>query len=200
MLTTPVKCYAKSDACRIINDLSQALITTVVPSLLMLAFGLATIRNIRRSHMVLPVTLVVNTNNQTRTRKTDASLTRMLFLQVILLTIFNLPQAIQKFYLTYTFYQPKSPVQKAWESLLFAIALLLTYVPNCLPFYLYTFTGSVFRKVLVKMMSTMVRRLACMESHRHGLSLSNCLYFNITYIRCLRRQSASIRSFKAGSG
>jgi hypothetical protein len=156
---TPLKCYAKSNICRIFNDLSQSLITTIIPSLIMLIFGLNTITNIHRSQLMNPVIIGKNMNTFTRNRKTDTSLTRMLFLQIILLTIFNIPQAIQKFYITNTFYQSKSLTQKAFERFLFNIGVLLTYIPHCLPFYIYTFTGRVFRITLFQIFQSMIRRL-----------------------------------------
>ena len=145
LIGTPVKCYAKSDVCRIINDLAQALVTTIIPSSIMMIFGLYTIKNIHQSHRIGPVS---TTNTLGGRRKADHHLTRMLFGQVILLTIFNMPQAIQKFYLTATFYQVKSANQRALENLIFSIVLLLTYVANCLPFYLYILTSHSFRTIL----------------------------------------------------
>ena len=151
VIDAPIKCYAKSATCRIINDLSQVFVTTIIPSCLMLGFGLGTISHIRQTHLVHPTTHGGPTPMAITNRKTDNSLARMLFLQVILLTVFNIPQAIQKLYLTHTFYQSKSANQKALENLLFAIVLLLTYVPNCLPFYLYTISGTVFRRTLFEL-------------------------------------------------
>ncbi len=148
---TPLKCYAKSNICRIFNDLSQVLITTIFPSLIMLIFGLSTITNIHRSQLMNPVITGKSSSTPTKNRKTDTSLTRMLFLQIMLLTIFTIPQAIQKFYITNTFYQSKSLTQKAFERDLFSIVALLTYIPHCLPFYIYTFTGRVFRKTLFQL-------------------------------------------------
>ncbi|CAF4193559.1 unnamed protein product [Rotaria sp. Silwood2] len=152
MVGTPQKCYAKSDACRIFNDLAQSLITTIIPSIVMLVIGLFTISNIRQVHRIGPSSVgMSNNNNARRNRKDETSLTVMLIAQVILLTIFTLPQAGQKFYLTYTFYQTKSSTQRALESLVFNFVLLLTYGPNCIPFYLYTITGRVFRETLFKL-------------------------------------------------
>ncbi|CAF5021247.1 unnamed protein product, partial [Rotaria socialis] len=48
LVGTPQKCYAKSDACRIFNDLTQSIITTIIPSTVMLIIGLFTIRNIQQ--------------------------------------------------------------------------------------------------------------------------------------------------------
>ncbi|UJR32889.1 hypothetical protein I4U23_020350 [Adineta vaga] len=149
LIGTPQKCYAKSDACRVFNDLAQSLITTIIPSLVMLLAGLFTISHVRDSQRTAPSLENVNKNTIRRNRKDERSLTLMLIAQVILLTIFTFPQAGQKFYLTYTFYQIKSSTQRALESLLFNFVLLLTYIPSCMPFYLYTITGTIFRKTLI---------------------------------------------------
>lgn len=151
LIGTPLKCYAKSDACRIVNDLAQALVTTIIPSIFMLIFGLCTIANIHRIQQVQPATASIAPVSTAGRRKPDHHLTRMLFAQVMLLTIFNIPQAIQKFYLTSTFYQPKPANQKALENLIFAIVLLFTYVPNCMPFYLYILTSHSFRSTFYQL-------------------------------------------------
>lgn len=154
LVNTPLKCYAKSNICRRLNDLAQAFITTIIPSFIMLIFGLNTITNIHRSQLINRISfgkshLAMTTTN--KYRKIDTSLTRMLFLQIILLTIFNIPQAIQKLYITTTFNQSKSSMERSWERFLFGIAVLLTYMPSCLPFYIYTFTGRIFRQTLFQL-------------------------------------------------
>jgi hypothetical protein len=158
---TPIKCYAKSEGCRVFNDLSQAFVTTIIPSGFMLVFGLCTVNNIRQARRVRPTMMNSTVNNVTRTRRNDNSLTQILFIQVIILTVFNLPQAIQKFYLTYTFYQSKSTVQIAIENLLFNIVLILTYVANCSPFYLYILTSDYFRRTFFETSRAIIRRLKC---------------------------------------
>lgn len=155
---TPIKCYAKSDICRIINDLAQAFFTTIIPSCFMLMFGLFTISNIRQFRRIRP-TMNNNNNNHNQPvprKKSDHSLTKMLFTQVISLTIFNLPQAIQKFYLTYTFHFSKSLNQIAIENFLFNIALILTFAPNCILFYLYILTSNLFRRRFYQFIRTIL--------------------------------------------
>ncbi|CAF1246863.1 unnamed protein product [Rotaria sp. Silwood1] len=116
LVGTPQKCYAKSNACRVYNDLAQSLITTIIPSAIILIIGLLTINNVRQVQRIGPSSIsMTNNKNTQRNRKDERSLTIMLFAQVILLTIFTLPQAGQKFYLTYTFYQTKSSIQRALE-------------------------------------------------------------------------------------
>ncbi|CAF4211442.1 unnamed protein product [Adineta steineri] len=163
LIGTPQKCYAKSDICRIFNDLAQSLITTIIPALVMLAFGLLTIRNIRQSQQVKPSTDPMSTTISRNTRKDERSLTIMLLAQVILLTMFTLPQAGQKFYLTYSFYHTKNSSQRALESLIFNFVLLLTYIPSCIPFYLYTITGVIFRQTLFNVL-------------KKGFDLINCFH------------------------
>lgn len=162
LVGTPQKCYAKSDACRVFNDLAQSFITNIIPSLVMLVFGLLTITNIRHSRQVGISSANTNINGSTRrNRRDERSLTLMLIAQVILLTIFTLPQAGQKFYLTYSFYQTKSSSQRALESLLFSFVLLLTYIPSCIPFYIYTITGALFRETLITIFKKIFHRLNC---------------------------------------
>ncbi|UJR21671.1 hypothetical protein I4U23_024748 [Adineta vaga] len=156
LVGTPLKCYAKSDFCRIFNDLSQAFFTTIISSAIMMIFGLCTIKNIRQARRIVPLSIIPVLS---RRRKADRGLTKMLFLQIILLTIFNLPQAIQKFYTTYTFYNYKSSIQIAIENLLFNIALLLSYTPACIPFCLYVLTGDIFRVRFVQIIRTTIQRL-----------------------------------------
>ncbi|CAF1202027.1 unnamed protein product [Adineta steineri] len=159
VIGTPLKCYAKSESCRIYNDLTQSFITTIIPSSIMFILGLFTINNIRQTRQVRPST--IGGTPIRRKSKTDSSLTKMLLLQVILLTVFNLPQAIQKFYLTYTFYHIKPAFQVALENFLFSIVLLLTYIPNCISFYLYILAGDLFRTTLFQIIQTFIRRLKC---------------------------------------
>lgn len=161
LVGTPQKCYAKSDACRVFNDLAQSFITTIIPSLVMLIFGLLTIANVRQSQRIGVSSVGTINNNTRRNRKDQRSLTLMLIAQVILLTIFNLPQAGQKFYLTYSFYFTKTSSQRALESLLFNFVLLLTYIPNCIPFYLYTITGALFRETLITLFKKVFHSCNC---------------------------------------
>lgn len=171
LVGTPQKCYAKSDSCRVFNDLSQSFVTTIFPAMVMLIAGLMTISNVKKSHKVGQTSVgvsatqntnTITTNNNNRQRKKDErSLTIMLFAQVILLTIFTLPQAGQKFYLTYSFYHIKSSSQRALEALLFNFVLLLTFIPSCIPFYIYTITGTVFRRTLLNL----IKKVFCPHHH-----------------------------------
>jgi hypothetical protein len=162
----PLQCYGKTPFCRIFNDLVYASSTVAIPSLLMIIFGFLTIRNIDRARRVIEpfiatVTYPAGLNNKKRKklRRNQGSLTRMLLLQVILLTLVSLPQAMHQFYLTFTIQVIKSPLRIAIESFIINFDFSLTYVGNGMPFYIYTLTGTIFRQTLIRLVRSINRQL-----------------------------------------
>jgi hypothetical protein len=158
---TPIQCYTKSENCRLYNDITLALITITIPSIMMLIFGFLTIANIGQSKRMIHPT---NTNvivSDRRHRRTEHNLTRMLLTQVFLVVILNLPLALHIIYLTITFYQPKTPVQGTVDGLVFNTLLLFPFISSSISFFLYTLSGSVFRQTLVQLGKRMIRCLQC---------------------------------------
>lgn len=149
----PLGCYGKTKFCRIFNDIVYASSAVAIPSLFMLIFGLLTIRNINRSRRAVEPTgvAVVATTQRRLMRRNQSSLARMLIFQVIVLTLFSLPQAMHQFYLTFTIQMVKSPLRVAVESFVVNLDFSLTYVGNGIPFYIYTLTGTVFRQALFRL-------------------------------------------------
>ena len=153
LTNTPLACYGKTETCRLTTDLSYALITIVIPIIIMMIFGLKTILNIQSSYRRVCVTISqVTTNRQNkrqRWKKLDYRLFLMLSIQIILYSLSTLPQAIQKIYSTFSAEQVKSNCQKSVENLIFNLLLLLTYFSSGMPFYIYTLCGGdIFRKTL----------------------------------------------------
>ena len=156
LTNAPLKCYGKTIWCRLLIDSEFTGISILLPSILMLFFGLKTIATIRTSgrHRIAPVTMTAGSQNQStktshRSRRTDHYLFVMLFVQVVLLTLFSLPQAIQNLYANATRNETKPALTIAINNFVFNLFLLLTYVTNGMPFYIYTLTGgSVFRQAL----------------------------------------------------
>jgi hypothetical protein len=151
LIGTPLKCYAKSDVCREYNDLSQSLIIIIIPSIIMFIFGLRTIKNLRQLRRLMP------SNTNTSSKRIENSLTKMLFIQIILLTACNMPQAVQKFYATQTFYQPKSLFQITVENFIFGIFLILSFVPYCVSFYFFIF-GNLFQESFIRIGQKILRQ------------------------------------------
>ena len=84
----------------------------------------------------------------------------MLFIQILLLCVFTLPQAIQKLYSTLTANQILTPLNTAINNFVFNFVLLLTYFANGMPFYIYTLSGgTVFRTALKQLIQNIRQKL-----------------------------------------
>ncbi|CAF5106525.1 unnamed protein product [Rotaria magnacalcarata] len=131
----------------------------------MFIFGLMTIRNIHNVKKRIQVgstnekrgtrnSPVVRSSTQDKQKKLDCRLFFMLFIQIILMCIFTLPQAVQKLYSTLTSAENQTPLTKAIENFVFNLFLLMTYVAHGMPFYIYAWSGgTIFRneiKTLIK--------------------------------------------------
>jgi hypothetical protein len=172
LTNAPLKCYGRTTWCRLLIDSEFTSISILLPSLLMFIFGFMTIKNLhqtalRRSYLV-SMSLINESENGARLRqrstKTDHYLRIMLCIQVILLTLFSLPQAIQNLYTNASRFQVKSPLQNAINNFIFNLFLLLTYVTNGMPFYIYTLTGGiVFRKALFDSIRKFIRKMTCRQ-------------------------------------
>ncbi|CAF4357183.1 unnamed protein product [Adineta steineri] len=163
MISAPLHCYGKTIICRLVTDLTYALVTILCPLLIMCIFGLMTLSNIRRihCHKLLQSKLIeTNENNkrtlkltnlQTRKRKRiDRHLRHVLFIQIIFLTILTIPQVIEKLYTTLTMNQIKSSLNIRIDEFIYNFVLLLTYLASGLPFYIYTLSGgNTFRNALM---------------------------------------------------
>ena len=158
LTNSPLRCYGGNIPCRIVTDLTYAILSIEAPIVVMIVFGLMTIVNVRRSyHRVF-----IATHSQTETsrpksnskwKKTDSNLLLMLLIQTILFSLFTLPQAIQRMYSTFTEQQPRSLLQTAIENMIFNLLLLFTYFSNGIPFYVFTLCGNtIFRRTLFEIL------------------------------------------------
>lgn len=150
LITTPIPCYTRSITCHFYNDVTLALFTIIVPSMLMLIliFGLLTINNIHHSkRLVQPINAATNVRRG-RSGKLERVLTKMLLLQVLSMIVFNPPHAVHIFYLTVTFYQAKTSLQRVTDGFNFNTLLLLPFTSSCISFYVHTLSGSIFRQTL----------------------------------------------------
>jgi hypothetical protein len=166
-------CYGSTYSCRLATDLIYAFGTTLLPLLLMIMFGLLTIRNVRHvQNRVRTVAGVVTslenkntstiTNGSSQAKKTDRQLLKMLFVQVTLLFLFTCPHAVQKVYSSFASTPPSDSLQNAVETLILNLLTLFTFIGSGMPFYIYTLTGgSVFRNALVNLVKTIVQKILC---------------------------------------
>ncbi|CAF0838913.1 unnamed protein product [Rotaria sordida] len=163
----PLKCYGKSVECRIMTDLIYAIITIIIPLSLMIIFGLTIISNVHHIHTRVHTRTIISTVISSRTeelriKKIDHHLVRMLLVQVLLLTIFCIPQAIQKFYITFKPHNLLSKQEDALNHFLYNIEVILAFIASGMPFYVYTISGgTVFRKASKDFMKEVYRKLTC---------------------------------------
>ncbi|CAF3390417.1 unnamed protein product [Rotaria sp. Silwood2] len=175
----PIKCYAGSKTCRYFENISYALITVIIPHCSILFAGWKTIESIRYSRRRVNVSVfhnsVFTTNiapsitrcmrNQITDQAKMRSLTRMLIVQVCTYIILTLPAAGEALYMTITLEKKGSvdtDLQLAIDRFLFAFTAVLSYMAISLPFFLYTLTGSTFRKILIKIVT---KKRCCSVDH-----------------------------------
>jgi len=174
LINTPLKCYGKNNGCCFSNDLSYACLTILFPILLMFIFGLMTIINIHQVKSRIHTTAAIELNTvassvakqarQSSKKKLDRRLTFMLVVQIILLSLFTLPQAIQKLYSTATTNQIQSPLTIAINNFVFNFVLLLTYFANGMSFYIYTLSGgTLFRNALKDLIKKFGEKVFCIK-------------------------------------
>ncbi|CAF3164286.1 unnamed protein product [Rotaria socialis] len=169
LTNAPLECYGRTIWCRLLIDFTFATIGVIIPSILMLSFGIMTILNIRvvAKRRIQPASISIETQvttngQQPRWKKSDRHLIVMLLVQVVLLTLFSLPQVIQNIYANSTMYLARPQLQIGINNFIFNLFLLLTYVTNGMPFYIYTLAGgSIFRKALYNILKQLTQKILC---------------------------------------
>ncbi|CAF3420453.1 unnamed protein product [Rotaria socialis] len=135
----------------------------------MFLFSFITISNIRQTipRQIQPIPLIIINQSvpiarQSQTFEKTEHLLLTLFIQVISLILFSLPQVIQSLYTNISRFQMRSSLQNATNNFMFHLFLLLTYVTNGIPLYLYTLSGGqVFRKALYYLIRNFIEVIAC---------------------------------------
>jgi hypothetical protein len=174
LIDSLLKCYGRTELCRIVTAMVDAFVTVTTPIMFMMMLGMRTISNVRHTQrriQTLPMSTLAFANNTTvsiaarqqqRLKKTDRHLMMMLFFQVIVLTLLSLPFTIIEIYSTLTEIQYKTPLQYAIVNFVFNFALLLVYLCCGTPFYIYTmYGGSVFRSALLNVLKIVGRMMKC---------------------------------------
>ncbi|UJR07265.1 hypothetical protein I4U23_011553 [Adineta vaga] len=168
--STSQKCYGKTVLCRFVYDLEFALVTVLIPSFLMIIFGLLTVFNVHQSAMrrVRPIVTIqvmqrgVVNRKSPRIKKIEHQLRVMLCVQTTFVILFSLPQAIFSLYTLIGQGGTKSPVTNIISVLLLNLFVQFTYITNGMPFYVYTLSGgTVFRKALFDGLRDVFRKMTC---------------------------------------
>jgi hypothetical protein len=139
-------CNAQKGIYRTFSAFWYLIMYSFFPSFLMLLFGFLALSNIRQHRQV--ATIPTGTNQTSR--RTNTQLGRMLIAQVLVIIIATFPFSVCQLYSSFTANLAKNSLEIAQENLATVIANGLTYFAHSSGFYLYTLTGTIFRKEFLK--------------------------------------------------
>lgn len=176
LIGAPLKCYGKDMKCRQLTSFTYVFITVLCPLFLMFLFGCMTVSNVRQcqrrtnnlNHInlnaVTPANVrILNEQPKRLKKKTDQQLLFIILIQVLLLTILTLPQAIQKIYSTIVQRAIYSSFDQAVFGFYYNLFLILSFIASGMPFYIYTLCGgSIFRKALYDLIHMIIKRRICL--------------------------------------
>ena len=155
---SPLTCYGRSLSCRLYNEIASALLFVFIPSTIMLVFGFATVKNVRK--LIFSIAPTARSLGTVRAiKKTDRQLIQMLIVQIVLSTIFNVPLSIHRLYLSSTLHLEKVLLRSTIENLCFQVFYLLSFMTFGMPFYIYTLSGSVFKKECIDLFDHLFRKM-----------------------------------------
>ncbi|CAF1089011.1 unnamed protein product [Adineta ricciae] len=126
----------------------------VLPILLMLIFGLLTVRNVRQTK----ARISTNVGQSSRMSKKDVQLHRMLANQIILFVILNMPNPIYLIYSSFTVNMSKSALQSAAETFVSNMTYLLIYLGFSLTFTNFMISSDIFRREFAQILRTKILR------------------------------------------
>ncbi|CAF1322189.1 unnamed protein product [Adineta ricciae] len=135
--------------------------TGVLPILLMLVFGLLTVRNIHETKRRVAPTIERNNDrsceNHQMSRK-DAQLYKMLANQVIIFIIFNFPNPCFLLYQSLTMYIVKSKLHATIDLFVSNMTYALIYLGFSLTFTNFALSSEIFRRELRRLVRTNILR------------------------------------------
>ncbi|CAF1016389.1 unnamed protein product [Rotaria sp. Silwood1] len=171
-INVPLQCYGKSILCRHLTDLTYGFISILCPLLFMFIFGIMTILNVRQSqrrtsNFILKTIIqnnprIFDDQHKRLKKKSEHNLLLILFIQILLLTLLTLPQAIQKIYSTIIQKNSLNSLDKTIHDFIYSFVLLLSFIANGIPFYIYTLCGGIiFRRALYDLVNMIKNRVIC---------------------------------------
>ncbi|CAF0789631.1 unnamed protein product [Adineta ricciae] len=148
-------CTYPSNAYGIFFSIYIALDTGVLPLLLMLTFGLLTVRNVHQmKNRIGPGVRP----NQTRLSRKDLQLHRMLANQIVLFVILNVPNPAYLIYQSITLRLLDSPLRRTSEVFAESMTYVLIYLGFSLTFCNFMISSTIFRREFHRLIRTKILR------------------------------------------
>ncbi|CAF0857790.1 unnamed protein product [Adineta ricciae] len=148
-------CTYPSNAYGIFFSIYIALDTGVLPLLLMLTFGLLTVRNVHQMKKRIGPGV---RPNQTRLSRNDLQLHRMLANQIILFVILNVPNPVYLIYQSITLRLFDSPLRYTSEVFAESMTYVLIYLGFSLTFCNFMISSTIFRREFRRLIRTKILR------------------------------------------
>lgn len=146
----------------------------LLPPLIMLIFGILTIRNIQLSKRTVqpqPLSGTVGPAHIIRISQKDVQLSKMLLNQIILWIVLNIPNPCYLLYLSITLNNQKSAFRMTLDTFIKNMSYLLIYLEFGLTFFTYTLSSPLFRRELKKLIRNKIMNrfiLNTPQRHRHA--------------------------------
>lgn len=168
---TLLMCYGSTYSCRVSTDMIYAIGSILVPLTIMTIFSLLLVRNVRQMNNRIQHTSSSVSNQERkqpqhitpalqRRKKIDRQILIMLLVQVTLLFVLTIPQAVQKVYTSFNTVPSRRTLSGAIQNGIFSIFSCLSYIASAMPFYIYTLSGgSVFRNTFFDLMKNAYQKL-----------------------------------------
>ncbi|CAF0852573.1 unnamed protein product [Adineta steineri] len=165
-LSTGPFCYAQSGTYRIFHDFLYFVVYCLIPPIIMIIVGFGIVYNIHQARgQIHPLT--TNNMNTNQLRKNNRQLVKMLLIQFIVTVSLILPLAIDKLYSTCTQNVIKSLYRLTIENFIQQILQLFININGSISFFVFTLSGSVYRKEMGRIIGKIISFLFGTNSSIH---------------------------------
>ncbi|CAF1152904.1 unnamed protein product [Adineta steineri] len=152
----------------------------ILPTFLMLIFGLLTAKNVRQSGKRIVPTIQNSTDQSVRISKKDIQLQKMLVNQIILFIFLNIPNPCYLVYHSFTINTIKSPARLTIEAFINNMTYVPLYLDYALTFFNCAISSKIFRRQFLNFIQTKIlRRPTRIVKKERGITTRNGLTHSI---------------------
>ncbi|CAF0744709.1 unnamed protein product [Adineta steineri] len=154
-------CYYQSGAYGMFFSIYISIDSGILPTCLMLVFGLLTLNNVHQTRKRINPGLQPDRTRSIRfgkMSKKDVQFHRMLANQICLFVILNLPNPCYLIYRSSTLYAVKSPLRRTVESFVGNMTYVPIYLGFSLTFANFAISSQIFRQEFIQFIQTKILR------------------------------------------
>ncbi|CAF1305614.1 unnamed protein product [Adineta steineri] len=143
-------CTYSTNLCKLSVDIVLLICNSGIPPILMILISILTIKNVKHSNQI-----------NSHQRRRDRQITRILFIQVIILVLCATPITAQKLYSYATMFIIKDQLRTSIDNLISQITTEISYINNSATFYIYSLTSKKFRTEVRRVFSSLFTGQIC---------------------------------------